>query len=128
MTVDRKLAFLAGSARKIHQRFLDEQLRENGPVTEVQFDELETIEHTNCKPVSVPLVVQSPSRLILGIGACSMPAQGLLAAISRKKYGRRLDQRRETLMKLMNSLAPYLDEKVKVRSDSHPFYPGIVKR
>ena len=62
-------------------------------INTIQFDELQTIEHTKCKPVSVAVAVSKKERKILGIEVSQMPATGHLAAISRKKYGKRADNR-----------------------------------
>ncbi len=59
----------------------------------IEFDDLETFEHTKMKPVSVTLAVESLSRRILGFSVASMPAKGLLAKKSVHKYGPRLDDR-----------------------------------
>ncbi len=60
-------------------------------VTSLEFDDLETFEHTKCKPLSATIAVESKTRRILGFRVARMPAKGLLAAISRKKYGYRKD-------------------------------------
>ena len=123
-TVARKLAFLGNQALREHEEFVRKQAR---VLSEVQFDELETFEHTKMKPVSVPLAVDAKSRTILGFQACSMPAKGLLASRSRRKYGYRIDQRPKALRALMKELSPWVSSTTLIRSDSNPSYPRIVK-
>ena len=88
-TVAKKLTFLAHAVR-------EQMAKERGnyaQINTIQFDELQTIEHTKCKPVSVAGAVSKKERKILGIEVSQMPATGHLAAISRKKYGKRADNR-----------------------------------
>ena len=63
-------------------------------VSHIQFDELQTIEHTKLKPLSVAMAVSTKDRRIIGFRVASMPATGHLANVSRKKYGSRPDHRR----------------------------------
>ena len=95
---------------------------------EVEFDDLETFEHTKCKPLSVTLMVQAKTRLILGFEVSQMPSKGKLAAISRKKYGFRKDERaqgrRSLFLKLQNRIHP----RALIRSDSNPHYVEDIKR
>ena len=124
-TLARKLVFLGKQALREHEAFVKEKARF---LPEVQFDELETFEHTKMKPISVPLVVDAKSRTILGFQVCSMPAKGLLAEKSRRKYGHRIDQRPQALNELMKEFKPWVSSTTIIRSDSNPAYPGIVKK
>ena len=54
-TVSRKLSFLAEAAGKKHQEYMIARPK----VKDVQFDELITIEHTKCKPLSVSMAVEN---------------------------------------------------------------------
>jgi hypothetical protein len=126
-TVARKLRFLATQARLEHQQRLT-NLTQTQRFTQLQMDELQSFEHTKCKPLSIPLIVDAQSRLILGVDACVMPANGPLAELSRRKYGPRPNQRLPTLRRLMNSVRPYVDPKhLELASDSHPYYPPLMK-
>jgi len=86
----RKLQFMGNQcARKnaeLHQN------REKAQV--IVFDELETFEHTRCKPLAVAVAIENETRRILGFKVSTMPAKGRLAQISRKKYGKRKDKDR----------------------------------
>ena len=55
----------------------------------LQFDELETIHHTKCKPLNIVLVINEKYQLLVAKVA-EMPAKGRLAEFSRKKYGIRI--------------------------------------
>lgn len=95
---------------------------------EVEFDDLETFEHTKCKPLSVTLMVEYKTRRILGFEVSQMPAKGLLAAISFKKYGYRPDHRPKARKKLFEAMKPLVAPNAVIRSDSNPHYPADVKK
>ena len=97
-------------------------------VGHIQFDELQTIEHTKCKPLSVAMAVSKNERKILGFRVSSMPATGHLATISRKKYGPRPDHRKAGLTDLFNDLSQFLSPTVTISSDECSFYNGVVKQ
>ncbi len=92
------------------------------------FDEMETFEHTKCKPLSLPIIVEPLKRKILGIDVASMPAKGLLAARARKKYGLRADKRGISIENLFKGLKPIVSSDLKVHSDQNPHYPQHVRK
>jgi transposase-like protein len=123
VTVSRKLRFLGLVAR--HKNFM---LREKHKiVNHMQFDDLETFEHTKLKPLSVTLAVENKSRFILGFEVSRMPAKGLLVKKSVKKYGTRVDDRFTSRNRLFRRLKNHLDSKAIIESDSNPHYPIDVK-
>ena len=91
-----------------------------------QFEDI-TIEHTKCKPLSVTLAVEKTNRKILALHVSSMPATGHLAAISRKKYGLRADDRLQGIETVLRKVAAISSPQTKITSDEHPFYPLKVK-
>ena len=123
-TIARKLVLLGEEA--------EERVRlanlKHEKVRVVEFDDLETFEHSKCKPLSVTLAVQSRSRRILGFKVSSMPAKGLLVKKAFKKYGPRKDGRRKARERLFKDLRPLVHEEAQFRSDSHPHYPRVVKK
>ncbi len=121
-TVARKLKFLALQARFRQIRYLSQFAWK--PVTRVQFDEMETHEHTKLKPLSIALMVEEGTRKILGFEVSSMPAKGLLAKKAVKKYGPRRDDRRMAMRKLFREVATILDPNAQLTSDQNPKYPG----
>ena len=96
-------------------------------VSEIQFDDLETIEHTKLKPLSVTMAVERSSREILGFKVAQMPAKGLLAKKSVKKYGFRVDQRQYSREKLFFKLALKTHPRALIQSDSNPHYKTDVE-
>ncbi len=123
-TIVRKFLFLGLHA---HLAFLAD--RETYPqATEVEFDDLETIEHTKMKPLSVTMMVEYKTRRILGFRVARMPAKGLLAKRARKKYGFRLDERKRQRDKLFSELQPFIDPNALIKSDENPHYISSVKK
>lgn len=122
-TIKRKFLFLGFQSlqnlRKFNLKF---------PRAEkIEFDDLETFEHTKMKPVSVTLAVESLSRRILGFTVSQMPCKGRLAYKSLKKYGPRIDDRskgRNSLFCLLNGL---VHPNATIKSDQNPHYPVDVK-
>ena len=122
-TVVRKFLFLSRRARIR----LDMTNLSFAPSTVIEFDDLETFEHTKCKPLSVTMAVESGTRRILGFEVAQMPAKGKLAQISRKKYGARFDHRPEARRRLFERLHFFVEEKSKIKSDQSPHYPHDVR-
>jgi hypothetical protein len=123
-TVARKLRFLGEQSALELRRFRETQVN----LAIVQFDELETFEHTKYKPLSVVVAVLPRRRKILGVEVASMPAKGPLAERARRTYGRRADRRGKALDALFASIRPCLVAHPTLQSDSSPRYPPYVRR
>jgi len=93
----------------------------------IEFDDLETIEHTKLKPLSVTLAVEYQSRRILGFKVSQMPAKGHLTKLSFKKYGLRKDLRRKGRRDLFTLITPFVSERSLIKSDENPHYTKDVK-
>jgi transposase-like protein len=79
-TVARLLIAVAKESRKQNQR-----LRATFDPKTVIMDEMETFEHTKCKPVSIVVAVEEGTRKLIALNAAQMPAKDHLADVSRKK-------------------------------------------
>lgn len=94
----------------------------------IQIDELESIEHTKLKPLTIPLCVSSRFK-ILGFSVGQIPAKGKLAHLSRAKYGVREDEREKALTELFENLKKQIaKDPISITTDSHPMYPRFIKR
>ena len=124
-TVKRKLIYLAKKAKLEHQDFL-KTLQQN-KIMHIQFDDLITMEHTKLKPLSVTMAVDAKTRKFLGVDVSPIPAFGLLAEKSRKKYGFRKSEHQKGLTKIFDNLKNIADKNVLIESDEHPFYPKFTK-
>jgi len=122
-TIARKLIYLGHICKQENEKFIATY---NQNIECIQFDELQTIEHTKCKPLSIAVAISTATRKILGFEIAKMPATGYLARISRKKYGFRADERQEKLTKLFLKLKPVVSPFMKCYSDKHPYYQPIV--
>jgi len=120
-TVVRKFRLLAAQARLENERWLCSLA--SAPLSQVQFDDLETSEHSKCKPLSVALAVEPGSRKILGFQVSQMPAKGHLSKIALKKYGPRPDKRAEGWNALFASLKSVVEPTACWTSDENPHYP-----
>lgn len=122
-TIARKLIFLAEQARLEQEAGLET----HEPSEIIEFDDVETFEHSKCKPLSITMVVEHKTRRILGVEVSKMPAKGPLSNISRKRYGYRKDERRAARQRLFKRLKPYIFERAEIKSDQHPHYPDSVR-
>ncbi len=125
-TISRRVRYLGARARRSNQKHL--RPLEQNPAVEVQFDDLETHEHTKCKPLSVSLVVQSQTRKILGFTVSRMPAKGRLSKIALEKYGPRPDERQAGWRELLSLVQSYVSPSATITSDDNPHYPKVVER
>lgn len=123
VTIARKIVRLgAFSARQI-----DRGLTSREKATKFQFDEMETFEHTKCKPLSIAIAVEKDTREIFAVRVASMPAKGRLAAISRHRYGHRKDGRQRALRFVLGRVRRVASPEALVMSDECPRYPGLVR-
>ena len=125
-TVVRRMRFLAKEARKEHLLWSQEYYE--SPLNEIQFDDLETSEHSKCKPLSVALAVDPSGRKILSFKVSQMPAKGLLSKKALKKYGYRKDLRGEGWDEMMRELKHYTHKNTIFISDENPHYPRFIKK
>lgn len=100
----------------------------SSPVYSLQFDDLETFEHTKYKPLSVTLAVEEGTRRILGFRVAQMPAKGHLSKKGIKKYGFRRDERAKARADLLRELSPTIQPGAIIKSDSNPYYPADVAK
>lgn len=122
-TVERKFLFMGLESEFNFRR--DNLQHSKAKV--VEFDDLETFEHTKCKPLSITLAVESGTRRILGIEVSEMPAKGLLVTKARK-YGPRADERAEGRRRLFRRIQDLVEEGAEIKSDSNPHYPEDVRK
>ncbi len=122
-TVVRKFKFLAKVARHSQRQ----RLAKLESIDLIQIDEMETFEHSKCKPLSVALAVVPGTRIILGAIASEMPAKGPLAAMSRKKYGQRRDDRKKEFQEVLKTIKLVTSADLWLVSDKKSVYPNWIK-
>jgi transposase-like protein/IS1 family transposase len=111
---------------KVARGFLA-KTREQEDLKEVFFDEMETFEHTKCKPVTIPLAVNPANRKILALATGKIPAKGLLVKTAMQRYGPRECQRKEKLAEMLTAIASSCETIPKFITDKSPFYPNLIK-
>lgn len=122
-TVDHRLQYFQKVAAQYQKDLLNNFLS----VKECHFDDIETSEHTKMKPLSIPLAVDHPTRIILAFDVASMPAKGLLASKSRKKYGHRSDDRPVAWRHVLTTISGLAAPNLVITSDSHKRYPRLIR-
>ena len=102
--------------------------REKEDLSEVFFDEMESFEHTKCKPVTMPIAVNPKNRKILSVSAGKIAAKGILAEISIKKYGPRQCERKAKLSNMLTELKDSHSGEITFSTDQSPHYPPALKK
>lgn len=116
----------------MYRKFLwlsENRVRKNSPtleVQELQMDELETIEHTKLKPLSILLFVNEKGAL-LEAQVARMPSKGRLSTLSRVKYGIRPDERRKVLFETTKRLSQTIQPLV-IKTDGNWMYASAIKK
>lgn len=123
-TVVRKFIFTG----KIAEEKLVQMNKKFPKAVAIQIDDMETFEHTKCKPLSIMLAVEEKTRRILGYEVSQMPVKGMLVQIALKKYGKRADHRGIGRKNLFKNLKAIVHEGAVIKSDENPHYPVDVKR
>ena len=124
-TIVRKFILMGLRAK---EKFLLENRGRTLKSAKIQFDDMETFEHTKCKPLSITIAVEEKTRRILDFQVSQMPAKGLLSHIARKKYGYRPDHRKRGREMLLKNLKYLVDDRSVIKSDENPHYVNDVKR
>lgn len=122
-TVVRKLEYLAVKSRIKHQ-----QVIESGGIktSYVQFDEMETFEHTKLKPISIAVAIRAKTREIIGLQVAEMNCKGHTAELSRSIYGWRNDTRKEACQSVMELVKKCSKESLTVATDGKRAYPNAI--
>lgn len=92
----------------------------------VQFDEMQTSEHSKCKQVSIPMAVDVASRKILAFAVCPMPTGHPLTEIALRRYGPRKDGRPEAIAEVLHKIRPMLRWNGFITTDSAQRYPAPI--
>lgn len=99
---------------------------ERTPIEKFQIDEMISFEHTKCKPVTIPIAVESETRKILALSVGKIAAFGHLAAISRKKYGPRPCERSKVLNEVFKDIKSCSVPTPFIKSDESKYYPPLI--
>jgi hypothetical protein len=97
------------------------------PVSEVQFDEMESFIHTKLKPVTIPIAVEKKTRRVLAVNIGDIGAKGPLKNLSLQKYGHRPSERKKCLKAMMEDLKFCVAEQANFGTDQAPLYPKLIR-
>ncbi len=134
----RRLAIILGVQRALiarrllrfgrcAQHNLEIYRKQCNKVTKLNFDELETFEHTKCKPITAAIAVEDKTRKVLAIAVGRIPAKGPLVHLARKKYGLRPCERRQCLTALFKDLKDCTSSFGLVKTDKSKAYPPFIR-
>lgn len=124
-TVVRKFLFMAVKAREIHLKTLDEK----GIVTKyIQFDEMETFEHTREKPLGIALSVRPKTGEIVSAKVSRIPIKALTLSPKKKRAYKDKTNKREKLAEMLLETSKALHDGYSVLScDGSPEYVKMSK-
>ncbi len=126
ITVARKIVRL-GVRADFHLKARTAKDIANGAEKLVIFDDMETFEHSKCKPISITLAVAASTRQIISVAASVMPAKGLLSDISKNRYGPRKDHRSQALKRVLEEVKRLCPHLARLKSDMWAKYKTVVK-
>lgn len=121
-TIAAKFIWLARWAEKKHR----EELAKLQHLTDFQFDEMESFEHTRLKPVSISLAVCSESKKIIGIEVASLSYKGRLASFALSKYGYREDTSKEAVQRVLESIKSTGAQNISISTDEKKSYSKLI--
>lgn len=124
-TVVRKFLYLARQSRRLHEQRLSDGLMK---VKNIQFDEMETYEHTIFKPLSIAIAVDAESGEI--IDACAAEISRISIAKSKWvwKYLPRPDNREIAQEDVFLSIQKTKVPGTTITTDSFSSYPSLVAK
>ncbi len=112
----------------LSQRAKEHHLKQKFKVGTILFDEMESLEHTKLKPLTIALAV-SDDYQILGVQVGTIPAKGHLAGIALKKYGYRKNESLTKTKALLSQVAGQLIAPITlIKSDAKPSYKSLVTK
>lgn len=103
--------------------------RKNRPkATHIMFDEMESFEHTNSKPLTMPIAVEKKSRKILALRVGVIAAKGHLAKESVAKYGKRICERKKVLDEMLQELTACTSKDCTISTDESKHYTKPIQK
>jgi len=127
-TVANKLVRLSARTQMHLSARSSNDIAKSAPIETVIFDEMETFEHSRCKPIAIAIAVNAANRRVIAAEVAVMSAKGKLAPIARKRFGKRQDDRPETMRRVLSEVQRLCPQVTLLKSDKCPRYPGYVKK
>ena len=121
-TIARKFYWLSKWARDKHEKMLHDF-----KTNHIQFDEMESFEHTRLKPLSIGLAVEANSAKIIDIQVGTLNYKGRLASFAFSKYGSRIDTSEKAVKKVFETIQSTGMTNPTITTDSKGTYPRLIK-
>lgn len=121
-TIQAKVEYLAGEAKRLHQERMEALWQADG-TGHVMMDELETFIHARWAQVSVAVVVRVRTGEVLGFTISRLASN----MAKGKANGWTTDTRARDIPRLLNQVAPYLKPGAKFTTDGDASYPKWIK-
>jgi len=123
-TVEQRVRWMAGQARKAHAEFLAAS-----PVltSYVQFDEMETYEGSRLRQLSIALAVRPKTGQILAAEVGTMNCHGVMAKVSRAIYGHRRDTRMAACRRALANVRMVAKKSITLATDGKDSYRPPVR-
>ena len=115
----RKLLYLAKLAKDVHKYRIEQGMFKTN---HIQFDEMETFEHTVHKPVSIAIAVCSHTGHIIDTSVATMKAHNRGAPASLGKYGYREDTRDAAREDVLLAIGKVKHKFSTIITDKNPHY------
>ena len=93
----------------------------------VQFDEMESFEHTRLKPLSLCIAVEPEKAKLIDIQVGTLNYKGRLASFALSKYGVRRDTSEEACLRVLEGIKNCGIREVQVTTDGKSSYPKLIK-
>lgn len=122
-TVCRRVPFLANLARLAH----DEAHKQGVLATSfIQFDEMQSFEHSAAKPLTIALAVRVKTGQILAVHVGRITAKGHLAHIGKTRYGWTVNESPQTCYAVLLEASRSASIGVTVECDGMTSYPNLI--
>lgn len=122
-TVQAKIDYLAGEAKRLHQEHT-ENLWKQGGTGHVMMDELETFIHARWAQVSVAVMLRARTGEVLGFTVSRISSR----MPKGQTNGWTKDDRPVHVPHLLGSIQPYLKVGAKITTDGDPSYGKWIRR
>lgn len=112
-------------AIEAHKEYLSKNINKTSSVL---FDEMETFQHTKCKPLSIAIAINNETGDIIDAKVALMRCKGKLAKFSQKKYPEWDNDTRESVCKnVIETVNLVSGTEITIGSDEKKSYPNIVR-
>lgn len=124
-TVARKFLFMASKARRIHEAYIASG---EFKTSYIQFDEMETHEHSVLKPLSIAIAVRANTGEIIEAQVAQVQLKGAKTTKSFSKYGYRENQTAAVIEDVLKAIKQVSKRNTALYTDGDTSYPALMKK